>query len=98
MRAHLGTYPAEFYYSNSRLHKCRTRNYVSTSAENGPAMAGPAGPVPAPMNIHNFLSLFITFLQIVEVLRYFVMLLTVTSKFNKGTTSSVAVYRTGCID
>ena len=22
MRAHLGTYPAEFYYSNSRLHKC----------------------------------------------------------------------------
>ena len=40
---------AEFYYSNSRLHKCRTRNYVSTSAENGPAMAGPAGPVPAPM-------------------------------------------------
>ena len=40
MRAHLGTYPAEFYYSNSRLHKCRTRNYVSTSAENGPAMAG----------------------------------------------------------
>ena len=46
MRAHLGTYPAEFYYSNSRLHKCRTHNYVSTSAENGPAMAGP---VPAPM-------------------------------------------------
>ena len=40
---------SEFYYSNSRLHKCRTRNYVSTSAENGPAMAGPAGPVPAPM-------------------------------------------------
>ena len=23
--------------------------YVSTSVENGPAMAGPAGPVPAPM-------------------------------------------------
>ena len=41
MRAHLGTYPAEFYYSNSRPHKCRTHNYVSTSAENGPAMAGP---------------------------------------------------------
>ena len=41
--------PAKFYYSNSRPHKCRTRNYVSTSAENGPAMAGPAGPVPAPM-------------------------------------------------
>ena len=49
MRALLGTYPAEFYYSNLRPHKCRTRNYVSTSAENGPAMAGPAGPVPAPM-------------------------------------------------
>ena len=49
MRAHLGTYPAEFYDSNSRLHKCRTCNYVSTSAENGPAMAGPAGPVPAPI-------------------------------------------------
>ena len=49
MRAHLGTYPAEFYYSNLRPHKCRTHNYVSTSAENGPAMAGPAGPVPAPM-------------------------------------------------
>ena len=27
MRAHLGTYPAEFYYSKSRPHKCRTRNY-----------------------------------------------------------------------
>ena len=25
--------PAKFYYSNSRPHKCRTRNYVSTSAE-----------------------------------------------------------------
>ena len=25
------------------------RNYVSTSDENGPAMAGPAGPVPVPM-------------------------------------------------
>ena len=29
MRAHVGTYPAEFFYSNSRPHKCRTRNYVS---------------------------------------------------------------------
>ena len=59
MRAHLGKYPAEFYYSNSRPHKCRTRNYVSTSAENGPAMAVPAGPVPAPMQqilINVFLS------------------------------------------
>jgi len=50
MCAHLGMYPAEFYYSNSRLHKCQMCNYVSTSAENGLAMAGPAGPVPAPMN------------------------------------------------
>ena len=41
--------PAKFYYSNSRPHKCRTHNYVSTSAENGPAMAGPAGPVLVPM-------------------------------------------------
>ena len=32
---------------------------------------------------------FVTFLQIVEVLRHFVMLLTVTSIFNKGTPSSV---------
>ena len=47
MRAYLGTYHAEFYYGNSRPHKCQT---VSTSAENGPAMAGPAGPVPAPMS------------------------------------------------
>ena len=45
------TMHAEFYNSNSRPHKCQTRNYVSTSAENGPAMAGPAGPVPAPMVI-----------------------------------------------
>ena len=49
-RAYLGTYRAEFYYSNLRPHKCQTRNYVSTLAENGPAMAGPAGPVPAPMH------------------------------------------------
>ena len=43
----IGTYPAEFYYSNLRPHKRRTHtgNYVSTSAENGPAMAGKAGPV-----------------------------------------------------
>ena len=49
MREHLCTHHAEFYYSNSRPHKCQTHNYVSTSAENDPAMAGPAGPVPAPM-------------------------------------------------
>ena len=39
----------ELYYSNSRLHKCRTHNYVSNSAENGPAIAGPAGPVLTPL-------------------------------------------------
>ena len=43
--------PAKFYYSNSRPHKCRTCNYVSNSAESGPAMTGPAGPVPAPMTV-----------------------------------------------
>ena len=50
MRVHLGTYPTEFYYSNSRPLKCQMRNYVSTLAENGLAMAGPARPVPAPMH------------------------------------------------
>ena len=49
MRAYLGTYHAEVYYSDSRPHKCQMRNYVSNSAENGPAMAGPAGPIPVPM-------------------------------------------------
>ena len=48
----LSTYPAGFYYSNSRPHKCQTHNYVLISAENGPAMARPAGPVPAPMQIN----------------------------------------------
>ena len=32
-----------------RPHKSRTHTFVSNSAENGPAMAGPAGLVPAPM-------------------------------------------------
>ena len=36
---------------------CRTRNYVSTSAENGPAMAGPAGPVPAPMFLNMLIPI-----------------------------------------
>ena len=52
MRAHL-TYPAEFYFSNiqsgNETTKSRMHNYVSTLAENRLAMAGPAGPVPAPM-------------------------------------------------
>ena len=38
-----------------------------------------------------FLSYFYTLLQIVAVLRHFLMLLTVTSIFNKGTASSVLV-------
>ena len=53
MRAHVRTYPAEFYYSSSVWERDHTKVeriiYVSTLAENGPAMAGPAGPVPAPM-------------------------------------------------
>ena len=50
MHAHLRTYPARFYYSNSvRPHKSRMYNYVSPSAKNSPAMAGPAGPVPVLM-------------------------------------------------
>ena len=60
MRAHLGTYPAGFYYSDiqsrNETTKSRTHiNYVSPSADNGPAMAGPAGPVPALMlvMVHN---------------------------------------------
>ena len=50
MCADLGTYHAKFYYSYLRPHKYHTRNYVTTSAENGPAMVGPAGPVPAPIS------------------------------------------------
>ena len=56
MRAHLRTYPAEFYYSSSVWERDHTKvehiiSYVSTLAENGPAMAGPAGPVLAPMHM-----------------------------------------------
>ena len=49
--AHLHTCPsacAGFYYSNlvwQRDHTKVERKIVSTLAENGPAMAGPAGPV-----------------------------------------------------
>ena len=54
MRAHLRSYvPCRIllqqFSPGTRPHKSQTHNYVSTSAENGPAMAGPAGPVLAPM-------------------------------------------------
>ena len=49
----LCTYPAGFYYSNSVWERDHTKvermNHVSTSAENGPTMARPAGPVPVAM-------------------------------------------------
>ena len=35
--------------SGNETQKSQMHDYVSTSAENGPAIAGPAGPVPAPM-------------------------------------------------
>ena len=53
IRAHLHTYPAGFYYSNSVWEQDHTKVDVSTSAENGPAMAGPARPVLAPMECHS---------------------------------------------
>ena len=37
----------------TRPHKSRTDNYVSTLAKNGLAVAGPVGPVPAPMLYGN---------------------------------------------
>ena len=57
IRAHLRTCPsacAGFYYSNlvwQRDHTKVERKIGSTLAENGPAMAGPVGPVLAPMCI-----------------------------------------------
>ena len=42
------THPTGFYYSNSVWERDHTKVDL-TSAENGPAMAGPAGPIPAPM-------------------------------------------------
>ena len=52
--------PAKFYYSNLRTHKCRSCiKYVSTSAENDPAMAGPAGPVLAPMSYCALANMYI---------------------------------------
>ena len=50
-RFYVRMYPAGFYYSNiqSGNETTQKHNYVWPSAENGPAMAGPAGPVLAPM-------------------------------------------------
>ena len=40
----------DFTTANQSVNETtRKSNYVSNSAENGPAMAGTAGPVPAPM-------------------------------------------------
>ena len=47
MFAYLRMYPTEAIQSGNET--TRKLNYVSTSAENGPAMAGPARSVPAPM-------------------------------------------------
>ena len=47
MRAHLGT---SNFTTAIRDYTNVERNYVSNSAENGPAIARPAGPVPAPMH------------------------------------------------
>ena len=53
MRVHLRMYPAGFYCSTIQLQSwnetTQKHNYVSPSAENGPAMAGPSGSVPVPM-------------------------------------------------
>ena len=51
---HARLYPAGFYYTSSVWEQDHTEverviSYVSISAEDGPAMAGPAGPVPASM-------------------------------------------------
>ena len=61
MRAYLCTYPAGFYYNSSvsgnETTQSQTHNYVSALAENGLAMAGPAGPVPAPMCYSQYVLL-----------------------------------------
>ena len=54
MRAHLRTCPARFYYTTTGIqsrNETTKKLNASTSAENGSAMAGPAGPVLAPMAI-----------------------------------------------
>ena len=62
MRAHLHTYPASIQ-SGNETNKSQIYNYVSPSAENGPAMASTAGPVPVPMSMsktepHAFPTVF----------------------------------------
>ena len=52
MRTYVRTLPdftTAVQSGNETTQKSNIDNYVSTSAENGPAMAGPAGPVLAPM-------------------------------------------------
>ena len=54
MRAHLRTCPGRFYYTTTGIqsgNETTKNSNASTSAENDSAMAGPAGPVPAPMPI-----------------------------------------------
>ena len=51
----LPDFTTALFSPGTRQHKSRTHNYVSPLAENGPAIAGPAGPVPMPM---IFLRLF----------------------------------------
>ena len=62
MRAHLRLYPAGFYYSSSVWERDHTKveciiSYVSTLVDNAPAMAGPAGMVPAPMTSYSYCKL-----------------------------------------
>ena len=58
MHAHLGTYLPNFTTAIRDHTNVERVNYVSTSAKNGPAMAGPAGPVPAPMpKEYNFIHI-----------------------------------------
>ena len=47
MRAHLHMYPADFTTEVQSGNEITQKS--STSPENGPAMTGPAGRVPAPM-------------------------------------------------
>ena len=54
MHAHLRMCPARFYYTTTGIqsgNETTQNSNASTSAENGSTMAGPAGPVPAPMAI-----------------------------------------------
>ena len=57
----LPDFTTAIFSPGTRQHKSRTHNYVSPSAENGPAIAGPAGPVPAPMIFLRLISFFTCF-------------------------------------